>query len=274
MKSSLIRTGSSGSLPLPSSFVPTSPRVSVPAKYSGDKSNCSPTISLHFHVNQTPIRRVSSESDLKLSGSFEKLPCERSQSFPAIIVEEDYLSDEVGVGGSGALTLTENGLDHQNYTPVDELAFSGDGFGKGRTFGGGRGGYGFGSGGGGSDRKKIGAYYQEMLKSDPMNSLLLRNYGKFLHEVEGDSVKAEECYGRAILASPGDGEVLSLYGKFIWETQRDGDRAESYFNQAVQASPDDSIVMGSYAQFMWEAEDDEEDGGDIEVSQTALVEAY
>lgn len=61
--------------------------------------------------------------------------------------------------------------------------------------------------------------------------------------MEGDSVKAEECYGRAILASPGDGEVLSLYGKFIWETQRDGDRAKSYFNQAVQASPDDRYLI-------------------------------
>ncbi|KAL8112686.1 hypothetical protein AgCh_020123 [Apium graveolens] len=268
MKSSLIRTGSSGSLPVHSSFVPTSPRVSVPGKYSGEKSKSSPAISLHFHVNQTPNRRVSSESDLKLSGNFAKLTRERSQSFPAIIPEEDYFSD------GGALILTENGFNHEIYTPVDELAFSGDGIGKGRAFGGGRGGYGFGSGGGNSDRKDIGAYYQEMLKSDPMNSLLLRNYGKFLHEVEGDSVKAEECYGRAILASPGDGEVLSLYGKFIWETQRDGDRAKSYFSQAVQASPEDSMVMGSYAQFMWEAEDDEEDEGDIEVSQAAMVAAY
>lgn len=35
------------------------------------------------------------------------------------------------------------------------------------------------------------------------------------------------------------------------------------------------MVMGSYAQFMWEAEDDEEDEeGDIEVSQAAMVAAY
>lgn len=61
--------------------------------------------------------------------------------------------------------------------------------------------------------------------------------------MEGDTVRAEECYGRAILASPGDGEVLSLYGKFIWDTQRDGDRARSYFNQAVQASPDDRYLL-------------------------------
>ena len=51
--------------------------------------------------------------------------------------------------------------------------------------------------------------------------------------------KAEEYYGRAILASPGDGEVLSLYGKLIWERHRDESRANSYFDRAVTASPDD-----------------------------------
>lgn len=57
-------------------------------------------------------------------------------------------------------------------------------------------------------------------------------------KVEKDTVRAEEYYGRAIIASPGDGEVLSLYGKLIWDTQRDGDRAKSYFDRAVHASPD------------------------------------
>jgi Tfp pilus assembly protein PilF len=57
--------------------------------------------------------------------------------------------------------------------------------------------------------------------------------------VEKDTVRAEEYYGRAILASPGDGELLSLYGKLIWDSYRDGERAKSYFDQAVYASPDD-----------------------------------
>ena len=51
--------------------------------------------------------------------------------------------------------------------------------------------------------------------------------------------RAEEYYGRAILASPGDGEVLSLYGKLIWERHGDESRAKSYFDRAVTASPDD-----------------------------------
>jgi len=52
-------------------------------------------------------------------------------------------------------------------------------------------------------------------------------------------VRAEEFYGRAILANPGDGELLSLYGTLIWETQRDEDRAKSYFDQAIHAAPND-----------------------------------
>nr|DAD27250.1 TPA_asm: hypothetical protein HUJ06_028718 [Nelumbo nucifera] len=87
-----------------------------------------------------------------------------------------------------------------------------------------------------------------MLKSNPTNPFLLRNYGQFLHEVEKDVAKAEEYYGRAVLVSPGDGEVLSLYGKLIWEMHRDQDRAQSYFDQAVQASPSNCYCNSSY---MW-----------------------
>ncbi|KAK9275693.1 hypothetical protein L1049_022960 [Liquidambar formosana] len=111
------------------------------------------------------------------------------------------------------------------------LGFSGGGVGKGKKTGG--------DGSGDEDRSKMDAYYQEMLKSNPGDSLLLRNYGKFLHEVEKDAVRAEEYYERAILESPGDGEVLSLYGQLIWDTQRDENRAKSYFDQAVSASPND-----------------------------------
>lgn len=35
----------------------------------------------------------------------------------------------------------------------------------------------------GDDKRKIGDYYRELVKSNPADSLILRNYGKFLHEV-------------------------------------------------------------------------------------------
>ena len=53
-----------------------------------------------------------------------------------------------------------------------------------------------------------------------------------------DIVKAEENYGRAILASLEDVEILSLYAKFTWETHNDVSRNEAYFVRAMKAAPD------------------------------------
>ncbi|KAF8365213.1 hypothetical protein HHK36_032775 [Tetracentron sinense] len=104
-------------------------------------------------------------------------------------------------------------------------------------------------------------YYQTMIEANPGNSLFLGNYAKFLKEVRGDLVKAEEYCGRAILANPSDGNVLSLYADLIWETHKDAPRAENYFDQAVKAAPDDCYVLASYARFLWDAEEEEEEDG-------------
>ncbi|KAK4422971.1 hypothetical protein Salat_1879700 [Sesamum alatum] len=273
MKSLLCRTGS-GPIPVQTPLMPSSPRhsVSLPVQdsvvnvFSGQKKSTQ-RISLHKEMTRRNIRRSSSESDV-IRSEMRTLSRQGSRSFttPRIPEEEfgegihDYAGDWPASGMSW-----------------EELGFPGGGMNKNRNSGGG------GSGGNGSDadRSEIGSYYQEMLKSDPTNSLILRNYGKYLHEVERDVVKAEEYYGRAILASPGDGEVLSLYGKLIWETQRDESRAKSYFNQALHASPNDCMVLGSYAHFLWEAEGDEDEHDEENeratedvVSVAAMVEAF
>ncbi|CAH8306399.1 unnamed protein product [Eruca vesicaria subsp. sativa] len=219
MKSLLMRTGS---MPVQNRFIPStiSRHNSVESLSTyGDKF---PAGKITINAKST-IRRVLSESDVIRSKRISKSV--GSKPSPARIPEEE--AEELGDGGSG---------------------FSGGGEGS-------RGG-----GGDGYDgRSKIGEYYREMLKSDPNNSLLLMNYGKFLYEVEKDLERAEEYYGRAILASPGDGEALSMYGKLIWERKRDEKRARCYFDRALIASPHDCMVLGSYAHFMWEAEDDEEE---------------
>ncbi|KAF3335985.1 hypothetical protein FCM35_KLT20492 [Carex littledalei] len=111
----------------------------------------------------------------------------------------------------------------------------------------------------GQKNQRIREYYREMLRLDPGNSLLLTNYGKFLHEVEGDVQGAMECYERAIVAggtADENGEVMALYGKLIWEKEREKERAEVYMERAVQASPNDCYVLGSYAHFLWETEEE------------------
>ncbi|KVH95254.1 uncharacterized protein LOC112527849 [Cynara cardunculus var. scolymus] len=268
MKAVLIRTGS---VPIHSSLLSGSPRLSIHVRHnsfsgSDHKVEFSPLLHLEVNNNRRRISRTMSEPQgitrlRSISAG--------SQTFQEMLpeVDEESLSYEDVVGGTASLKFAEKCFDLMSSTPasgikVDELQFPSAGSGSGKD----RDGFGPGRSSGGSsnndyERSKIGAYYQQMLKSNPNDPLILRNYGKFLHEVEGDPVKAEEYYGRAILASPGDGELLSLYGKLIWDTHRDGERAKSYFDQAASASPDDCMVMGSYAQFMWEADEDEDESG-------------
>ncbi|KAK4400501.1 UNVERIFIED_CONTAM: hypothetical protein Sradi_6687800 [Sesamum radiatum] len=277
MKSLLCRTGS-GPIPVQTPLMPSSPRhsVSLPFQdsvasvFSGQKKS-SQRISLHKEMSCRNIHRSSSESDV-IRSEMRTLSKMGSRSFPTPRIPEEEFEEGIHDRTGHTGNWPKSGMSWE------ELGFPGGGMNKNRNSGGG----GCGGNGSDADRSKIGSYYQEMLKSDPTNSLLLRNYGKYLHEVEGDVVKAEEYYGRAILASPGDGEVLSLYGKLIWETQRDEDRAKSYFNQALHASPDDCMVLGSYAHFLWEAEGDEDDQDeenkratqDNVVTVAAMVEAF
>ncbi|KAK9120560.1 hypothetical protein Syun_018177 [Stephania yunnanensis] len=214
---------------------------------------------LHLEVRgrRSFLRRAMSETDVIRSAA--KVESMRRRSFPARIAEEAGSSVMVKRNlldcGSEAEILVGGGAVEV------ENEFSGGGMGKGRRTGGGSGlnGGGGGGGAGGADQRRIGEYYREMLKANPGNPLLLRNYGKFLHEVDKDVKSAEECYERAILESPNDGEVLSLYARLIWETWRDEARAEAYFDRAVQASPEDCYVLGAYAKFLWDAEDEEEE---------------
>ncbi|KAK2979123.1 hypothetical protein RJ640_021126 [Escallonia rubra] len=113
------------------------------------------------------------------------------------------------------------------------------------------GGDGCGGGGNGGDNACLGSdhgsestdeHYKKIIKANPGNGLLLGNYARFLKEVKGDLVKAEEYCGRAILANAADGNVLSLYGDLMWGAHKDGPRANSYFDLAVQAAPEDRYI--------------------------------
>ncbi|KAL5865670.1 hypothetical protein ACOSQ3_003184 [Xanthoceras sorbifolium] len=279
MKALLLRNGS---VQLQSAVRSGSPRVSLSRQdsftgiFSGERhAVSSPKISLNLEMNHrrvSGIRRALSESDVMksvtdVSAGVAKPSGSGSRFFPARIPEEEHVSDGKGDDDYESRILKKNGNDRmdsigiwpENSIPME---FYGEGLGKGNN-------YSVKDG----DKSKIGDYYLELLKSNPRDSLVLRNYGKFLEEVEKDTEKAEEYYGRAILANPGDGEVLSLYGNLIWMTQRDEDRAKTYLDQAVHASPNDCMVLGSYAHFMWDVdEEDEED--EVEIAPPAMVAVF
>ncbi|XP_054809884.1 uncharacterized protein LOC129311566 [Prosopis cineraria] len=265
MRAPLFRSGSGPVQKLALSGFPNSSLSSYASLPRNHIPRRSSSISLNFHSpdhRDTPpktINRALSESDAIRSatesfGVSRKMKRTGTRSFPATVSDEEFLSGSewYDIGGKSNYA----GVPPRFEISLEEFEFGG-GVGSRRENG-----IATVTGGSDSDRIKIGEYYEEMLKSNQTDALLLGNYGKFLYEVEKDAVRAEEYYGRAILANPGDGELLSLYGKLIWETERDEGRAKSYFEHAVHASPNDCSILGSYAHFMWEAEGNEEEEED------------
>ncbi|KAL4564005.1 hypothetical protein LXL04_028054 [Taraxacum kok-saghyz] len=230
----------------------------------------SPTITLHSSCSSNDsskkIVRASSESDLiGLS-----LPRRRNSLsgvnslLSSVAVEEDVEAEESENRG---LLFSSSGLDCNEGCGVHLMVDgTGGSDGGGKICGGG--------GGNGDYNRSDGTdvYYQNMIEANPGNSLILSNYAKYLKEVRGDSLRAEEYCSRAILANPIDGNALSMYADLIWETQKDASRAQSYFDQAVKASPDDCYVMASYARFLWDAdeEDEEEEGFNMNTSSQSF----
>ncbi|KAJ0751968.1 putative tetratricopeptide-like helical domain superfamily [Helianthus annuus] len=203
----------------------------------------SPTLSLH---SPKKITRTSSEGDdlVTLSRSSRRNSLNNASCLiSSVSVEECIESDEIE---SCDLMFSSSGL--------DMVDVAGGGGGGGKICGGGGGNEGCDYGGDGMD-----GFYRSMIEANPSSSLVLGNYAKYLKEVKGDVMKAEEYCSRAILANPSDATALSMYADLIWETQKDASRAQSYFDQAVKASPDDSYVMAAYARFLWDADEEVSD---------------
>ncbi|XP_035832733.1 uncharacterized protein LOC110874201 [Helianthus annuus] len=168
----------------------------------------SPTLSLHSPKNITKSSSLEGDDLVTLSRSSRRNSLNNASCLisSVVAVEVMVVVDGVGVGGGG-----------------------------GRICGGGGGGNeGCDNGGDGMD-----GFYRSMIEANPSSSLVLGNYAKYLKEVKGDVLRAEEYCSRAILANPSDANALSMYADLIWETQKVASRAQSYFDQAVKASPDD-----------------------------------
>ncbi|OIS96734.1 PREDICTED: uncharacterized protein LOC109234977 isoform X1 [Nicotiana attenuata] len=244
------------------------------------------TSSLSISSQDSVVRKLSrafSETDLKelknLSYSSTNCCMAMHSVFPITVdgetdeeeKEEIEVTDKLTLFSSYGLRTAEGcEIEDEKHMRAVELVVDGSGgggAGGGKICGGGGGNYDGGNGDDGSelwDSSNHGSdstdlYYTKMIQANPGNSLLLGNYARFLKEVRGNLVKAEEYCGRAILANPSDGNILSLYADLIWRTHKDAPRAQNYFEKAVKASPDDCYVLASYAHFLWDAEDEEEE---------------
>lgn len=229
------------------------------------RSASTPAFSHLPRHHQDPLFLPVPSPDISPKSSERSLPNRRSLSLTRAASETDLnslpLSRTIPTAkrlyGLSTISLAEERESVGYMDQVLSLGCDVEGGGGGRCWIGGAGG----GGGDGSDGcdDATDVYYRNMIEANPGNGLLLSNYAKFLKEVRGDLVKAEEYCERAILANPSDGNVLSLYADLVWETHKDAPRAESYFDQAVKAAPDDCYVMASYAHFLWDAEEEEEE---------------
>lgn len=122
-----------------------------------------------------PRRRGSTSAAFRRATSEGRLSRSATARIPAEGVKWKVFNFGVSGGkGEGVVVVEE------------EVEFSGGGVGDGSKSGIGRGGdwvSGSAGAGGGSERGAMGAYYREMIEANPGDALLLRNYGKFLHEV-------------------------------------------------------------------------------------------
>lgn len=203
----------------------------------------------HLRCNSSAFAKVRSESDL------QKFDREKRESF------HGYAADEKPTSYMPRTKDDHDDNATEKYSRVRSVGYDSE-----TNLVGVGGGFGIGDGedisvgqGGGDSNNNLDGYYRKLLEANPGNSLLLRNYARFLCEVRKDVKKAEEYYERAILASPGDADVLCLYANLIWQVYNDKPRAESYFHQAMEAAPDDCYVVGRYANFLWNTEEEEEE---------------
>lgn len=193
MRASLIRTAS---VPVQQPVLSGFPKCSLSRRptVSGNMiSRHSPTVSLNSHSHgchrdtpRTTINRALSQNDVIQSAAENFGPSRKlnrtatTRSFPASSPDDEYLSSSEWHDGSDKKSRRKS--NSAGFWPDIGISLEDFGFG---------GGVGNGcdngittvTGGNDGDRIKIAAYYEEMLKSNPTDALLLGNYGKFLYEV-------------------------------------------------------------------------------------------
>lgn len=233
------------------------------------RSSPEPDLGMRIHTPRSISMSFSSSSIKKIprtlsDGDLQQLHISKTKTlFNNPLTSRDLLEEEEEEEEKGEFSTYNETTPRLSGGLLLDDGCGGSAGGNGGVLGGG------GDGDSGKESESMDVYYQEIIKAYPEDALVLANYAKFLKEIRGDFVKAEEYCERAILAKPGDGNVLSLYGDLIWINHKDAPRAKSYFDQAVHSAPDDSHVLASYARFLWDAGEEEEEDGDNQETCTS-----
>lgn len=93
--------------------------------------------------------------------------------------------------------------------------------------------------------------YQDAIRSDSMNSMLLANYAQFLFLVRKDHDRAEELFQKAVLCDPFDCDAITRFASFLWLARRNLVGAEKAYQAALRADPTNSFHAANYAHFLW-----------------------
>ncbi|MCO5606558.1 hypothetical protein L7F22_060746 [Adiantum nelumboides] len=93
--------------------------------------------------------------------------------------------------------------------------------------------------------------YQDAIRNDLHNSLLLANYAQFLFLVRKDHDRAEELFRKAVVCDPFDCDAMSRFATFLWLARHKVGAAEKAYQAALRADPSNSFHAANYAHFLW-----------------------
>lgn len=94
--------------------------------------------------------------------------------------------------------------------------------------------------------------YQEAIRADPDNALLLSNYAQFLHLVRHDNPRAEDYFSAALRSDSMDGDAIVKFANFLWLANGDLFSAEKTYLNAIGIDPKNPFHAGCYAHFLWQ----------------------
>lgn len=114
--------------------------------------------------------------------------------------------------------------------------------------------------------KQAAAYFDEALKGDPKDYLILREAGRF-HYTKGDTTKAIILLQKAAVKNPEDLMTLFFYARLL-NDKGDSKSAATYYQKILKTLPEDSEVHFFYGKMLGQSGD--EFSGHLHLAYSAL----